>query len=1203
MSTAVAPSLNAADVKRFKQLDSQAKNIICGHLSKGQYGRVSALETAKLIWDRLSKVNKGVSTQRDSRVDVLCNLFNRFKRLDNKNVQQTFDRLTDISNELQAHGATDITDHESLDSADILERPNTHEFQLAEKRDLYGLSYGKPRALKAKAVSESNDSSSSDYKKRLCHKCKKPGHYIQDCPQWDKELKKKKYKDYSSDDAKKKKKSSKSSSTKSSKPSSHNKSSSKKARAFIGKEMDSEAESEDHEEEEASEESESGVASLALATAFVSKSIFNAEENGNTNNANEGNDDYAPTYCFMAKGAKVTKYPSSESSEDESDENLKHSYSKLAKIAVKQQKAIEKLQNMLDKSDDMLGDEMDHTKDLTRNLQRLQSKFDNLQSRHNTLSSDHEKLSYEFLQRKQDTEKLRVCYEDLQKEHDSLLAQQISATQEEFFPPCLKCIERETANSSPECSNASNVTISSPVFAISNSTSEDIASTNNDAGLKELYTTGMYKSLKGHQILCDVLKKQILNRNPRKEGIAFERKLNADGTCWKPEQYPETSWVAAKGPPVDPSNLSGFTCESPHYSDESFDSNYKLFKNQNGEVFARYVGTNCRNGSPMKKIWVPKSYLESLQDDQPKANEWVLDSGCTNHMTGDKNLLMDAPLSLPHLKHIIFADKGKSQEVFKRFSLRASTNFGVKIKHIRTDNGTEFKNSGLDGYLDELGITHELSTPYTPQQNGVVERKNRTLAEMACTMLDEYKTPRRFWIEAIDTACHIINRGSSSHIKFSPKAHEGFMLGYGKDSHTYRVFNNVLRKVVETVDVRFDETNGSQREHLPSVIDEPAPEDSIKLKATEDVIPTEESAEEFIPDRDDYRAGAPEENGAEENAPDGNANQIPRRQLTHPRIANELQIEKIIDDIEAPDPRKHNIIGTKWIYCNKQDENGLVVRNKSRLVAQGYTQIEGIDFDETFAPVARLEAIRILLAYANHHDIILQRMDVKSAFLNGKIEEEVYVAQPPGFEDPKNPDKVFRLNKALYGLKQAPRAWYDTLKEFFMKNGFKPGSFDPTLFTKSYDGLQFRQQRNGIFISKEKYLKEVLRKFGVQDCKGVKIPMPTNGHLCTDENGQDFDQKMKQTLKDYGINMKNVPLYCDNESAIKISRNPVQHSKTKHIQIRHHFLRDHVLKGDISMCHARTEDQLADIFSKPLDEKRFSKLRCELNILESSNVL
>ena len=110
--------------------------------------------------------------------------------------------------------------------------------------------------------------------------------------------------------------------------------------------------------------------------------------------------------------------------------------------------------------------------------------------------------------------------------------------------------------------------------------------------------------------------------------------------------------------------------------------------------------------------------------------------------------------------------------------------------------------------------------------------------------------------------------------------------------------------------------------------------------------------------------------------------------------------------------------------------------------------MEVIDFDETFAPVARLEAIRIFLGYANHNNILLYQMDVKSAFLDDKIEEEVYVAQPPGFEDPKFPDHVYRLNKALYGLKQAPRAWYDTLKELLMKKGFKPGSLDPNLFKK-----------------------------------------------------------------------------------------------------------------------------------------------------------
>ena len=115
-----------------------------------------------------------------------------------------------------------------------------------------------------------------------------------------------------------------------------------------------------------------------------------------------------------------------------------------------------------------------------------------------------------------------------------------------------------------------------------------------------------------------------------------------------------------------------------------------------------------------------------------------------------------------------------------------------------------------------------------------------------------------------------------------------------------------------------------------------------------------------------------------------------------------------------------NVIGTKWVFKNKQDTHGNVVRNKACLVAQGFSQVEGIDYGETFTPVARLESIRILLAYANHHNFKLQQMDVKSAFLNGPLSELVYVKQPPGFEDPHFPDHVYRLNKALYGLKQAP---------------------------------------------------------------------------------------------------------------------------------------------------------------------------------------
>jgi hypothetical protein len=134
--------------------------------------------------------------------------------------------------------------------------------------------------------------------------------------------------------------------------------------------------------------------------------------------------------------------------------------------------------------------------------------------------------------------------------------------------------------------------------------------------------------------------------------------------------------------------------------------------------------------------------------------------------------------------------------------------------------------------------------------------------------------------------------------------------------------------------------------------------------------------------------------------------------------------------VERP---KQNVIGTKWVFRNKQDEHGVVTRNKARLVAQGFTQVEGLDFGETYVPVARLESIRILIAYATNHDFKLYQMDVKSVFLNGPLQELVYVEQPPGFEDPKKTNHVFLLYKALYGLKQAPRAWSECLKGFLLK--------------------------------------------------------------------------------------------------------------------------------------------------------------------------
>jgi hypothetical protein len=167
---------------------------------------------------------------------------------------------------------------------------------------------------------------------------------------------------------------------------------------------------------------------------------------------------------------------------------------------------------------------------------------------------------------------------------------------------------------------------------------------------------------------------------------------------------------------------------------------------------------------------------------------------------------------------------------------------------------------------------------------------------------------------------------------------------------------------------------------------------------------------------------------------------------------NNFKINEVWSLVQRP---KQNVVGTKLVFRNKQDEHGVVTRNKARIVAKAYAQVTGLDFEETFAPVARLESIRILLAYAAHHSFKLFQMDVKSAFLNGPIKEEVYVGQPPGFEDDRYPDHVYKLSKTLYGLKHASITWYECLRDFLISNAFKVGKAGPTLFTKTCNGDLF----------------------------------------------------------------------------------------------------------------------------------------------------
>ncbi|GJV48937.1 retrovirus-related pol polyprotein from transposon TNT 1-94 [Tanacetum coccineum] len=206
----------------------------------------------------------------------------------------------------------------------------------------------------------------------------------------------------------------------------------------------------------------------------------------------------------------------------------------------------------------------------------------------------------------------------------------------------------------------------------------------------------------------------------------------------------------------------------------------------------------------------------------------------------------------------------------------------------------------------------------------------------------------------------------------------------------------------------------------------------------------------------------------------------------------------------VPPPDKKTIIGTKWVFKNKLDENSVVSRNKARLVAQRYNQQEGIDFDETYAPIARLESIRILLAYACAHDFKLFQMDIKSAFLNSFINEEVYVPQPPGFVNFEKPNHVFKLKRALYGLKQAPKAWYDRLKTFLLNHMYTMGLFEISMMGELnfFLGLQIKQLEDGIFFNQSKYIKKMLKKFGLEDSKPIKTPMSSETKLTRDKDGE-----------------------------------------------------------------------------------------------------
>eukprot|EP00253_Pinus_taeda_P022953 PITA_22953 len=227
------------------------------------------------------------------------------------------------------------------------------------------------------------------------------------------------------------------------------------------------------------------------------------------------------------------------------------------------------------------------------------------------------------------------------------------------------------------------------------------------------------------------------------------------------------------------------------------------------------------------------------------------------------------------------------------------------------------------------------------------------------------------------------------------------------------------------------------------------------------------------------------------------------------------QIEKNNTWEFVPRPNDKNVIGTKWILKNKLNENGDVIRNKARLVCKGYAQQEGINFAETFAPVARLEAIRMFLTLYSFQKFKLYQMDVKSTFLNGDLEEEVYIEQPYGFIIRNDPKLVCRLIKALYGLKQAPTACNEeAISQNFalvMQKEFEMSLLGELTY---FLGLQVQQNKDSIFLSQTKYLKQILKKYGMEDSKPVCTPMVTGCNLHTNDESAAVHQPTYRSMND-----------------------------------------------------------------------------------------
>ncbi|KAJ4717199.1 Retrovirus-related Pol polyprotein from transposon TNT 1-94 [Melia azedarach] len=537
----------------------------------------------------------------------------------------------------------------------------------------------------------------------------------------------------------------------------------------------------------------------------------------------------------------------------------------------------------------------------------------------------------------------------------------------------------------------------------------------------------------------------------------------------------------------------------------------------------------------------------------------------------------------------VFIMKHKSEAFknFRQWKALVENQTGKKIKRLRTDNGLEFCWSEFDEFCKNEGIARHHTVRDTPQQNGVAERMNQTLLERARCMLSNAELTRRFWAKAVSTACYLINRGPHTGInlktpfevwsgkpadysnlrafgctvyyhvnegKLEPRAKKGVFVGYGDGVKGYRIWSPSEKRVILSRNVVFDE-NSMFNPTVKSIV---VSENGSVEKQVEQQVTLDESEPQH---KDQHPQSESEPSGSSlpvasqhslalNRSKRANYGIPPKRYGFEDMVAYALQMR--LESLHKNQtweltkrPRDRKIVTCKWVYKKKEGETSVEgIKYKARVVARGFTQREGVDYNEIFSPVVRHTSIRVLLAIVAHQDLELEQLDVKTAFLHGELEEEIYMTQPDGFQVPGKEDYVCKLKKSLYGLKQSPRQWYKRFDSYMIEIGYTRSPYDCCVYySKATNGsliylvlyvddmliaaenksnvqklkdllsVEFEMKDLGaarkilgmeiyrdrskkkLFLSQKGYIQKILSRFGMSTAKPIDTPSAANAHL------------------------------------------------------------------------------------------------------------